>query len=76
MIRLAYFLVSLLVAFAASAAPVSKTDFGPVVIFDPPTNYTAQRTLYARSLLLTVSPVVSPASLSETDGETSLSLTP
>jgi hypothetical protein len=61
MIRLLFVLFSFLIA--GLAAPVSKTDFGPVVIFDPPANYTAQRTLYARSLLLTVSRVATPATL-------------
>lgn len=76
MIRLAFYLLSSLAAIGVSAAPVSKTDFGPVVIFDPPANYTAQRTLYARSLVLTVSQVAAPAPFAEVYGETLLSLTP
>ncbi|PWY97774.1 Oligoxyloglucan reducing end-specific cellobiohydrolase [Testicularia cyperi] len=37
-----------------SASPLQKRDFGPVTIFTPPSTYTNERTLYARSLMLTV----------------------
>ena len=31
---------------------IAKRDFGPITIYTPPANYTNERTLYARSLML------------------------
>ncbi|KAJ9625572.1 hypothetical protein H2203_004329 [Taxawa tesnikishii (nom. ined.)] len=47
-------LVGLSVLASAKSAPASTESgtFGPVTIFDPPSNYTVPRTLYARTLLL------------------------
>jgi len=44
-------LTPLLLAVSVFANPV-KRDLGPVVVFDPPANFTNQRTLYGRSLIL------------------------
>lgn len=49
-------LVSLALSFAA-ASPLQKRDFGPVTVYTPPSNYTSDRSLYARSLMLTVNDV-------------------
>ncbi|KAI8809306.1 Sialidase [Cladochytrium replicatum] len=50
-------------AFAAfagfcNASPLAKRDLGPVTVFTPPSNYTSDRTLYARSLMLTVNDTI------------------
>lgn len=49
-------LVSLALSLA-QASPLQKRDFGPVTIYTPPSNYTSDRSLYARSLMLTVNDV-------------------
>lgn len=49
-------LVSLALSIA-NASPLQKRDFGPVTIYTPPSNYTSDRSLYARSLMLTVNDV-------------------
>lgn len=49
-----------LVSLAATlvyASPLQKRDFGPVTVYTPPSNYTSDRSLYARSLMLTVNDV-------------------
>ncbi|GAC98485.1 glycoside hydrolase [Pseudozyma hubeiensis SY62] len=38
----------------AKSSPLQKRDFGPVTIYTPPSNYTSDRSLYARTLMLTV----------------------
>ncbi|KAI9361264.1 hypothetical protein DFJ73DRAFT_814595 [Zopfochytrium polystomum] len=54
-------ILALLMAAAAGrtlllvhGTPLARRDFGPFTIYTPPSNYTADRTLYARSLMLTV----------------------
>lgn len=49
-------LVSLALSLVA-AFPLQKRDFGPVTIYTPPSNYTSDRSLYARTLRLTVNDV-------------------
>lgn len=49
-------LVSLALSIA-NASPLQKRDFGPVTIYTPPSNYTSDRSLYARSVMLTVNDV-------------------
>ncbi len=49
-------LVSLALSIA-HASPLQKRDFGPVTVYTPGSNYTSDRSLYGRSLMLTVNDV-------------------
>ena len=49
-------LVSLALSMA-SASSLQKRDLGPVTIYTPGRNYTSDRSLYARTLMLTANDV-------------------